>query len=99
MNAARITILDPTAPAPDMDADPGPPVRDLNALAVGIRSDRTWRSFEWVADEWEQLLRDQGARVHRWVSGNRVGDEGERTRIELDQFVNASALAITGLGN
>ena len=95
----RITILDPTAPAPDVDANPGPPARDLDGLMVGIRSDRTWRSFEWVADEWEQLLSDEGARVHRWVSGNRVGDEGERTRAELVEFVRACDLAITGLGN
>lgn len=96
---ARITILDPTAAAPDIDADAGPPVRTLDGLSVGIRSDRTWRSFEWVADEWEQLLVGAGARLHRWVSGNRVGDEGERTRVELAEFVATADLAITGLGN
>ena len=71
----------------------------LNGLAVGIRSDRTWRSFEWVADEWERRLIDEGARVTRWVSGNRIGDEGERTRVELAEFVGAADLAIVGLGN
>jgi hypothetical protein len=96
---ARITILDPTAPAPDIDPDPGPPVGALAGLTVGIRSDRTWRSFEWVADEWETLLAQEGARVNRWVSGNRIGDEGERTRLELAEFVDAADLAITGLGN
>ena len=53
---ARITILDPTAPAPDIDTDPGPDVGALAGLVVGIRSDRTWRSFEWVADEWEAAV-------------------------------------------
>jgi hypothetical protein len=96
---ARITILDPTAPAPDIDSDPGPTVGALSGLAVGIRSDRTWRSFEWVADEWERLLVQERARVHRWVSGNRIGDEGERTRVELAEFVDIADLAITGLGN
>jgi hypothetical protein len=96
---ARITILDPTAPAPDIDTDPGPPVSALSGLVVGIRSDRTWRSFEWVADEWERLLVREGASVNRWVSGNRIGDEGERTRIELAEFVETADLAITGLGN
>jgi hypothetical protein len=96
---ARITILDPTAPSPDIDADPGPGVGRLSGLTVGIRSDRTWRSFEWVADEWEQLLVGDGARVARWVSGNRIGDEGERTRSELAEFIDAADLAIIGLGN
>jgi hypothetical protein len=96
---ARITILDPTAPAPDIDRDPGPGAGALNGLVVGIRTDRTWRSFEWVADEWEQLLVAEGATVRRWVSGNRIGDEGERTRVELAAFVETADLAIVGLGN
>jgi hypothetical protein len=95
----RITILDPTAPAPDTNLDPGPDVGALAGLSVGIRSDRTWRSFEWVADEWERLLVDEGASVHRWVSGNRIGDEGERTRAELSAFVERADLAVVGLGN
>jgi hypothetical protein len=96
---ARITILDPTASAPDIDRHPGPDVSALDGLVVGIRSDRTWRSFEWVADEWELLLIAEGARVTRWVSGNRIGDEGERTRVELAEFVETADLAIVGLGN
>ena len=99
MGMVRITILDPTAAAPDIDRDPGPDVRTLDGRVVGIRSDRTWRSFEWVADEWEQLLTEHGATVRRWVSGNRIGDEGERTRVELADFVDAADLAIVGLGN
>jgi hypothetical protein len=96
---ARITILDPTAAAPDIDADPGPSAGTLSGCTVGIRSDRTWRSFEWVADEWEQALAREGAEVHRWTSGNRIGDEGERTRAELAAFVAASDLLVVGLGN
>ena len=99
MGMARITILDPTAPAPDMNADPGPSVASLAGLRVGIRSDRTWRSFEWVADEWETRLTAEGADVHRWISGNRIGDEGERTREELAAFVDVLDLAVVGLGN
>lgn len=99
MAMARITILDPTAAAPDTDRDPGPDIRGLAGLTVGIRSDRTWRSFEWVADEWERTLETEGASVTRWVSGNRIGDEGERTRDELAHFVGAADLAVVGLGN
>jgi hypothetical protein len=52
-----------------------------------------------VADEWERLLIAEGATVRRWVSGNRIGDEGERTRIELKEFVGTADLAVVGLGN
>ena len=99
MDMARITILDPTAAAPDMVADPGPSPSTLAGCAVGIRSDRTWRSFEWVADEWERALAELGASVSRWVSGNRIGDEGERTRSELASFVADNDLVVAGLGN
>lgn len=99
MCMSRITILDPTAPSPEVDADPGRAPTTLGNCRVGIRSDRTWRSFEWVVDEWESALAAQGAIVQRWVAGNRVGDEGERTRAELDVFVGANELIVTGLGN
>ena len=99
MGMARITILDPTASTPHIDADPGPSPTTLASCRVGIRSDRTWRSFEWVADEWERALMGQGAHVHRWISGNRIGDEGERTRAELAAFIGAHDLVIAGLGN
>lgn len=96
---SRITVLDPTAPPPPDAHEAEPEVHDLTGQVVGIRSDRTWRSFEWVADEWERELRAAGAEVRRWVAGNRIGEEGERTRAELDQFAEAVDLAVVGLGN
>jgi hypothetical protein len=95
----RITVLDPTAAAPATDADPGPDVESLADLVVGIRSDRTWRSFEWVADEWQRELEAAGAEVRRWVAGNRIGEAGERTQRELDEFVAGVDWAVVGLGN
>jgi hypothetical protein len=95
----RITILDPTAPAPVTDPDPGPDVERLDGTVVGIRSDRTWRSFEWIVDEWRPRLVAAGARVRPWVAGNRIGDDGERTRAELAEFVAGIDVAVVGLGN
>jgi hypothetical protein len=95
----RITILDPTA-APPVAADTDEPaVGPLAGKTVGIRLDRAWRSFEWVADEWATALRAAGANVVRWVAGNRVGEEGERTFAELEEFASGVDLAIVGLGN
>ena len=99
MSSRRITILDPTAAAPEIDPDPGPDAGALVGRVVGVRSDRTWRSFEWVVDEWRPELEAAGATVRPWVAGNRIGDDGERTRTELAEFVAAVDIAVVGLGN
>lgn len=95
----RITILDPVALPPEVNADPGPDAGGLRGRIVGIRTDTTWKSFEWVIDEWEPRLRALGADVRIWVSGNRVGDTGEQTARELAQFVAEVDVGIVGLGN
>lgn len=95
----RIAVLDPTAPPPEEDLGPGPAVDNLQGKLVGIRFDRTWRSFEWVVDEWARSLRADGAEVRLWCAGNRIGDEGEATRVELESFVGEVDLAVVGLGN
>jgi hypothetical protein len=95
----RITVLDPTAPPPEDEAGPGPAAGELAGRVVGFRSDRTWRSFEWVIDEWASRLREDGAEIVRWVAGNRIGEEGERTAQQLDGFVDRVDVAVVGLGN
>lgn len=96
---ARITILDPTAvPATALDCEE-PAAGPLAGKTVGIRLDRAWRSFEWVTDEWQRPLRALGTGIQLWVAGNRVGEEGERTSVELEAFVAGIDLAIVGLGN
>jgi hypothetical protein len=96
---ARATVLDPTASAPEVDPDPGPDAGVLAGRVVGIRFDRTWRSFEWVIDEWRRELEAAGARVEAWCAGNRIGEEGDRTRRELDEFAARVDVAVVGLGN
>lgn len=96
---ARITVLDPTAPPPDVDPDPGPDAGSLRGRIVGIRYDTAWKSFEWVVDEWERELARAGAEVRRWCAGNRIGDQGARTRAELDSFAEDVDIAVVGLGN
>jgi hypothetical protein len=96
---ARITVLDPTAAPPEVDPDPGPDAGDVCCRIVGVRSDRTWPSFEWVLDEWTRELIAAGADVLPWRAGNRIGDEGVRTFAELDDFATDVDIAIVGLGN
>jgi hypothetical protein len=96
---ARILVLDPTAPAPEADPDPGPDAGSLRGRTVGLRYDTAWRSYEWVIDEWAPRLRGAGAEVRPWRAGNRIGDEGRRTRSELDAFAGEVDVALVGLGN
>jgi len=95
----RITVLDPTAPPPQDEAGPGPDASDVAGRVVGFRSDRTWRSFEWVIDEWARRLHEDGAEIVRWVAGNRIGEAGEVTAQQLAEFVEQVDVAIVGLGN
>lgn len=96
---ARITILDPTATPPALTPDPGPDAGTLAGRVVGLRTDETWQSWEWVLDEWKQSLAATGATVKVWTAGNRIGEEGERTFRELDTFATDVDIAIVGLGN
>jgi hypothetical protein len=95
----RMKVLDPTAPPPEVGTDPGPDAGPIATRLVGIRYDQTWRSFEWVIDEWQGRLRDAGADVRTWCAGGRIGEEGEATRAELERFATDVDLAVVGLGN
>ena len=92
-------ILDPTAPPPEVSPDPGPDVGSLEGRCVGVRYDRTWRSFEWVRDEWQRALAADGAVLTTWCAGDRVGAAGDRTLAELTGFADRIDVAIAGLGN
>jgi len=96
---SRVTILDPTAPPPDAAETEEPAVETIAGQKVGIRLDRAWKSFEWVADEWGRAFRALGAEVTAWVAGNRIGEEGETARAELEAFAAGVDVAIVGLGN
>lgn len=96
---ARITVLDPTAAPPEVDPQPGPDAGPLAGRVVGLRTDETWDSWEWVLDEWRRELDAAGADTRTWVSGNRIGEGGEQTFRELDAFARDVDVAIVGLGN
>jgi hypothetical protein len=96
---ARIRVLDPTAPPPADDSDAGPDAGALDGKVVGIRFDHTWRSFEWVMDEWSRSLTAEGATVRTWCAGNRIGEAGEETASQLEAFAAEVDVAVVGLGN
>jgi len=96
---SRMRILDPTAPPPATDPDPGPDLGLLAGKTVGLRYDRAWRSWLWVIDEWEPRLTAAGARIVRWEAGNRIGVDGEDTFSQLGVFAADVDAALVGLGN
>jgi hypothetical protein len=97
----RITILDPTAPPPEVDPHPGPSLsaQTLANGQIGIRYDLTWRSFDWVRDEWSRMLTDEGARVAAWCAGDRTGEAAATTLSGLQTFLQDQDVLISGLGN
>jgi len=97
----RIRILDPTAAPPEVDGDPGPALtgEGVQGTRFGIRYDLTWRSFEWVRDEWARLLANDGAGVEAWCAGDRAGEAGVETEQALEAFVRAQDVVVVGLGN
>jgi hypothetical protein len=52
-----------------------------------------------VLEVWQRLLRDDGAIPEQLVVGERIGDEGERTRDDLDEWSRLVDVGVVGLGN
>jgi hypothetical protein len=95
-----IEILDPRATVDD-DASSDTFSLDgpLLGKVVGLRLDRSWRSYEVVLDVWTRLLREAGAVTRVLVTGERVGDEGEQTRADLEEWSKLVDCGVVGLGN
>jgi hypothetical protein len=98
--ADTITILDPRVIPP---RDPETTTYDVDGpiagKTVGLRLDHAWRSYIAIVDEWEQMLKADGAvPMLLWV-GERVGAEGEKTRADLEEWSRLIDIGVVGLGN
>ena len=71
----------------------------LSGKMVGLRLDRAWRSYMVVIEEWEKLLRRDGAVARVIWTGARIGDEGETTRNDLNEWSRLIDCGVVGLGN
>ena len=93
-------ILDPTV---DFDDAPTSQTFDIGgSLAgrvVGLRLDQAWRSYMVIVEEWEKLLRADGADPLVLWTGERIGDEGTETRADLDEWSRRIDCGVVGLGN
>ncbi len=100
MGSSRIVILDPTAPPGVDESSPTYDLgRPLHGVRVGLRLDRSWRSYETVLDVWQKRLTADGAFPEVLIVGERVGDEGETTRNDLDAWSQLIDVGVVGLGN
>ena len=97
---ATIEILDPRALLEEEGVSETFSVgSSLAGKVVGLRLDQSWRSYEIVLDEWQKLLVGDGAIPRVLVTGERVGDEGERTRSDLAEWSRLIDVGVVGLGN
>ena len=102
------TILSPVAlPAPavpsEVQAGPFSLGRPIRGVHVGLRVDYAWICYLTVIDEWERLLRADGAEPHTlWVEKSRTAvdkrDEAE-LRADIDEWSRLVECGLAGLGN
>jgi hypothetical protein len=95
-----ITILDPRVIPP---RDPETATYDVDGpiagKTVGLRLDHAWRSYIAIVDEWEAMLKADGATPALLWVGERVGAEGEKTRADLEEWSRLIDIGVVGLGN
>ncbi|MBI3785727.1 MAG: hypothetical protein HY270_20230 [Deltaproteobacteria bacterium] len=96
---STIEVLDPTATGPSDLLPLAPPVDTLRGKVLGIRRDRTWRSFTIFADVVRQEAPQRwGVRqVILFDPGVRIGTT-EEERQKVAGFVRGIDAAIVGLG-
>jgi hypothetical protein len=95
-----VQILDPRVTFDDDVVAPTYDLgRDLAGVAVGLRLDHAWRSYMVVIEEWERLLRADGAIPSVLWTGERVGEAGDQTRADLDEWGRLIECGVVGLGN
>ena len=100
VESGTVEILDPRVRPPRADATRTYSVQGgLAGKVVGLRLETAWRSYIAVVEEWERRFTADGARVKVLWTGDRVGDEGERTRADLDEWSRLIDIGVVGLGN
>ncbi len=73
--------------------------RPVRGVQVGLRLDRSWRSYFVVVDEWSRMLRDDGAIVEVLLAGDRTGPAAAETRTDVEEWAKLVEVGVVGLGN
>jgi len=95
-----VEILDPRAAVAEEEESPTFDLgRALAGAVVGLRIDHAWRSYVVVVEEWKRLLAGDGSVPQVLWTGERVGQEGEKTRSDLEEWSRMVDCGVVGLGN
>lgn len=98
-----MATIDVLVPVPPADAERTSTTyaldRSLTGVRVGLRLDPAWRAYETVLGVWTAMLEDDGASVHRLVTGERVGPTAQQTRDDIDAWARLVEVGVVGLGN
>ena len=99
MTAERITVLDPTAMGPRERMLLPEKLATLRGKVLGLRADRTWRSFTRFAERARVLAAERlgVSDVVLFDPGIRIGTTEEERR-KVAGFVRDVDAAIVGLG-
>jgi len=95
-----VAVLSPQPASARISKVGCPPVGGLKGKRVGLRRDRFWLSWDWITDEWAQLLEKDGAEVVIWRAPVGKGDkEMVEGSDEYSAFISSIDVAVSGLGN
>jgi hypothetical protein len=100
-----LTILSPVAPRPEVDTSTvGYSLdRPIAGVRVGLEIDYAWIAYIAIIDEWEKLLRADGAEPHTlWVERSRddvVRREADQLRADIEEWSRLIDCGVVGLGN
>ena len=105
--AEKWSILSPVASPPIVEAAPGTGPfslsRSIAGVHVGMRVDYAWLCYVTVIDEWEKLLREDGAVPHTlWVERSRDSTEKvdeTQLRTDIEEWSRLIDCGLAGLGN
>jgi hypothetical protein len=105
--AEKWVILSPVATPPEQSpaqAELGPRRlgRPIKGVRVGLEVDYAWISYHAVIQEWETLLRADGAEPRTlWVERSRTEPRRDATEVEaaVDEWSKLVECGVVGLGN
>jgi hypothetical protein len=106
-NTEKWTILSPIAnprAAAVAPAGNAPPTlgRPIRRVRVGLEVDYAWTCYQTVIDEWEHLLRAEGAEPSTlWVERSRREPARDPTDVkaEVEEWAKLVECGVVGLGN